>query len=131
MKRPTQILLTVDGIVNLVLGAALLLFPASSVTLLGLPQTNTYFYASILGAVLVGIGVALLVELFGAAGRIRGLGIGGAIAINVFGGGAVLAWLLAVPLPLPLRGKVVLWLIAVVVLGIALAELLSKSWKDQ
>ena len=130
MKRPTQILLTVDGIVNLVLGAALLLFPASSVTLLGLPQTNTYFYASILGAVLVGIGAALFIELFGAAGHIRGLGIGGAIAINVFGGGAVLAWLLAVPLALPLRGKVVLWLIAVVVLGIALAELLSKTWKD-
>jgi hypothetical protein len=71
MKRTHRVLLGIDGIVNLALGAALLLFPAGLVGLLGLPPTSTYFYASILGAVILGIGVALLLELNGATSRIR------------------------------------------------------------
>ncbi len=65
MKSGHRILLASDGIVNLVLGTLLLLFPAGLVELLGLPLTNTYFYASILGAVIFGIGLALLLELYG------------------------------------------------------------------
>ena len=129
MKSKHKALLAIDGIVNLVLGAILLSFPAGLVKLLGLPLTNTYFYASILGAVIFGIGVALLLELYGAPSRIRGLGLGGAIAINLCGGGALLVWLLAVPLRIPLRGQVILWVVGIFVVIIGLAEIATKSWR--
>jgi hypothetical protein len=129
MKSKHKVLLAIDGIVDLVLGAILLFFPAGLVELLGLPLTNTYFYASILGAVIFGIGVALLLELYGAPSRIRGLGLGGAIAINFCGGGALVVWLLAVPLSIPLRGHIILWVVAIVVLIIGLAEIATKSYR--
>jgi hypothetical protein len=129
MKTTHRILLAIDAAVNLALGAVLLCFPAGLVGLLGLPQTNTYFYASILGAVILGIGVALCVELAGARKGARGLGLGGAIAINFCGGGALAVWLLFVPLTLPLRGLIVLWTVAVLVVGIGVVELASKPWR--
>jgi hypothetical protein len=129
MKHRYKILLAVDGIVNLVLGAVLLLSPAGLIELLGLPSSSTYFYASILGAVIFGIGLALLLELYGAPSRIRGLGLGGAIAINLCGGGAVLVWLLTGVLSLPLRGQLILWTAGILVLVIGVAEIAAKSWK--
>jgi len=77
MSPAEKRLLIIDAAVNLVLGMLLLLFPAGIVALLGLPPTNTDFYASILGAVLFGIGIALLIERYGASRNIRGLGFGG------------------------------------------------------
>ena len=131
MNFKHKVLLFIDGIVNLLLGVILLFFPAGLLDLLGLPPTNTYFYASILGAVIFGIGVALLLELYGFQKRVRGLGLGGAIAINLCGGGALMVWLVAVPLSVPLLGKVILWIAAAVVLIIGLVELVAKSWKYQ
>ena len=132
MKSKHKVLLAIDGVVNLILGAILLFFPAGLVELLGLPPTSTYFYASILGAVIFGIGVALLLEMHGAPSRIRGLGLGGAIVINICGGGgALLVWLLAVPLSIPLRGQVILWVVAALVLIIGIAEIVAKSWRDE
>lgn len=129
MKNKHRVLLFIDGCINLILGVILLFFPAGIVELLGLPHTHTYFYASILGAVIFGIGLALLIELYGASSHVRGLGLGGAIAINLCGGGALLAWLVFVPLSIPLHGRVILWIVATLVLIIGLAELVSKSWK--
>ena len=129
MKSKHKILLAVDGIVNLALGAILLFFPAGLLAFIGLPNTSTFFYTSILGAVIFGIGLALFIELLYAPAKARGLGLGGAIAINFCGGGVLLVWLVAVPLNIPLRGQIILWLVAVIVLAIGGAELLSKSWK--
>lgn len=127
----TRYLLAIDAGANLVLGGILLWLPAGSVRLLGLPSTSTYFYASILGAVLVGIGVALAVELFGAPHGRRGLGLGGAIAINLCGGGALAFWLVFVPLNIPTRGFIVLWSVAILVVGIGVVELATRSWKHE
>lgn len=129
MKRKHKILLTIDGILNLLLGVILLLFPAGIVKILGLPATNTFFYASILGAVIFGIGIALFIEVCGASAQVRGLGLGGAIAINLSGGGALVAWLVAAPPDIPLRGQIILWAVAVLVIGIGVAETLVRSWK--
>jgi hypothetical protein len=129
MKTKHRILLAIDALVNLLLGGILLGFPAGFVGFLGLPSTNTYFYASILGAVIFGIGIALAAELYGAPHGVRGLGLGGAIAINLCGGGVLAGWLVFVPLDIPCRGFIVLWSVAVLVLGIGLAELVMKSWK--
>ncbi|NNL76349.1 MAG: hypothetical protein HKO68_08445, partial [Desulfobacterales bacterium] len=90
---------------------------------------NTNFYPVILGAVLFGIGIALLIERYGAHKDIRGLGLGGAIAINLCGAGVLLTWLLVSPLDIPLRGYIILWSIAIIVLIVGLAELIAKTWR--
>ncbi len=131
MRTKHKTLLLVDGAVNLVLGVVLLLFPVGVANLMGLPPTSTNFYPSILGAVLAGIGVALLVERFGADKGVRGLGLGGAIAINVCGAGALLVWLLVVPFDIPARGYAVLWTVAILVLVIAGIEVFTRSWRSQ
>ncbi|MBN1615461.1 MAG: hypothetical protein JW950_13430 [Deltaproteobacteria bacterium] len=131
VKAKHRVLLAIDAFVNLLLGVLLLSFPAGLPELLGLPPTDTYFYATILGGVIFGIGIALCMELWGARQGVRGLGLGGAIAINVCGAGVLLIWLLLGGLDLPLRGQIILWGVAVVVLGIGIAEIAARSWKCQ
>jgi len=126
MRPADKRLLVIDALVNLALGVLLLLFPAGIVALLGLPPTNTDFYASILGAVLLGIGVALLVECYGEQKGLRGLGLEGAITINFCGAGVLLLWLLLVPFDITLRGKLTLWSIAVGVIAIGIIELIAR-----
>ena len=107
----------------------LLLFPAGLGTLLGLPQTNTTFYPTILGEVIFGIGMALLVEVYGGHNNVHGLGLAGAIAINFIGGGILMLWLLFGQFDIPTRGRVILWSVAVIVLLIGIIEVFSKSWQ--
>ena len=129
MTKKQKTLLIIDGIVNLVLGLLLLLFPLGIAEQLGVPVSDLDFYPTILGAVIFGIGIALLIEAYGASRGVRGLGLGGAIAINMCGATALLVWLVVSPLGIPMRGYIVLWSIAIIVLLIGLAELLTKSWK--
>jgi hypothetical protein len=129
MGKKHALLLTIDGIINLALGILLLLFPLGMAELLSLPQSTVNFYPTILGAVIFGIGIALLIERYGHTRNIRGLGLGGAIAINLCGAIALLVWLVSTPLNIPLRGYVILWSIAVIVLLIGIIEILAKSWK--
>ena len=131
MESKHKALLVVDGIVNLILGLLLILYPVGIVELLGLPPNNTHFYPFILGAVLFGIGIALLIERYGEQRKVRGLGLGGAIAINLSGAGALVLWLVISPFSLPIRGRVILWSVAIVVLTIAFAEIVTKSWQYQ
>jgi len=129
MKKKVQLLLAADAIINLLLGLLLLLFPSGLHEFLGLPPISAYFYTSILGGVIFGIGIALYLEWQGGSKGFRGLGLGGAIAINLCGGGVLLFWLLLGNLNLPLRGQLTLWVVAILVLGIGLVELFSKSWR--
>jgi hypothetical protein len=131
MGSKHKTLLVIDAIINLVLGVLLLFFPLGVVELFGLPFTNTNFYPSILGAVLFGVGVALLIERYGASKNIRGLGLGGAIAINLCGAGALLLWLLIGPFDIPYRGNVILWSIAIIVLIVGFVEIIAKSWRHE
>jgi hypothetical protein len=129
MELKHKILLFVDGIINVTLGVILLLFPLGIADFLGLPITSTKFYPSILGAVLFGIGIALFIEILGFSRKVRGLGIGGAIAINMIGALVLVFWLLFGSLSIPIRGQIVLWAVGIVVLVIALFELFTKSWQ--
>jgi len=122
MKMSTRTLLIIDGLVNLFLGVLLLLFPMGMASLLGVPAPESNFYPSILGAVLVGVGIALMIDAYGASVGIHGLGLAGAITINFCGAGVLLAWLICVPPHLPLRGRVILWTIAIGVLVIGAVE---------
>jgi hypothetical protein len=129
VQKKHQILLTVDGIVNLIIGAFLLLFPFGMAQVLGVPISSVNFYPTILGGVIFGIGIALLIERYGFKKKIRGLGLGGAIAINFCGAMILLLWLLIYPLDIPVRGYMILWLIAIIVFLVGFIELIVKSWK--
>lgn len=116
-------LLTADAVINLALGALLLVFPTGLVSALGIPAAEPAFYPSILGAVLFGIGIALVVE------RVRGasgLGLAGAISINLCGGLVLAGWLVFGALALPLRGRLLLWALVVVLVGISSLELVAS-----
>jgi hypothetical protein len=128
VEKHHEILLTIDGIVNIGLGILLLLLPVGTAEMLGVPRSNLDFYPTILGGVILGIGVALLVERFGYSHSIRGLGLGGAIAINFCGATTLLVWLLSGTLTIPVRGSIFLWFIVIIVYGLGVAEILSKSW---
>ena len=61
----TTKLLIIDAIINFILGILLLLsipFPEQMTEFLGVPKIQQAFYPSILGGVLIGVGVALLLE---------------------------------------------------------------------
>jgi hypothetical protein len=131
MKAKSKTLLLIDGIVNLLVGILLLLFPLGMAQLLGVPLPNINFYPTLLGAVIFGIGIALLLEAYGERRGIHGLGLAGAVAINFCAAGVLTIWLISAPLSLPLRGYIILWTIAGVVLAIGFIELISKSWKYQ
>lgn len=117
MQRP---LLLADAVINLGLGALLLLYPQWLVETLGMPEVANTFFPNVLGGVLFGIGLALLIAYRGGA---QGLGLDGAIAINLCGAGVVVGWLVIAPQAIPSRGKITLWIIALVVIGIGLIEL--------
>jgi len=131
MRTTSKTLIIIDGIVNLLLGILLLLFPTGIIDLLGLPETNSNFYPSILGAVLFGIGLALFSEVFGFTKNFRGLGLGGAILINLMGSIVLIIWLLFGSLSIPLKGQIILWSVGVVVFLIGLVEIITKSWNYQ
>ena len=123
MRSRRDLLLAVDGAINLALGVALVAFPRGLVRALGIPTVENAFYPSVLGGVLVGIGIALFLERRGRRSGPVGLGLAGAVAINLCGG-LVLAWWLALGgLDLPLRGRVFLWALVVLLVGLSGVEL--------
>ena len=129
MNRST--LLKADAAINLILGILLMVFPAGLVKALGIPMSVPPFYATILGGVLFGIGLALLVECYRKSNRFVGLGLGGAIAINLCGGFVLAAWLLSDRLTLPLRGHIFLWFLVLLLVGISILEGLSRLRKGK
>jgi hypothetical protein len=121
-------LLELDGIGNVLLGLPLLLFPRLVSEFLGLPDTGSSLYPVVLGAVFVGIGVALLLQRFQPS--FGGLGLGGAMSINLIFGLVLGGWLLLSDADLPLRGVAVLAVLALVLVGISAAEAVSLSRRD-
>jgi hypothetical protein len=120
MTRTT--LLKADAAINLILGILLMAFPAGLVKALGIPLAESSFYPTILGGVLFGIGLALLIECYRKSNRFTGLGLGGAIAVNLCGGFVLAVWLLSNQLILPLRGHILLWFLVLLLVGISQLE---------
>ena len=121
--QPTKAVLLVDAAINLFLGLLLLIFSETLVEFLGVPATEQSFYPNILGGVLFGIGVALLIECFRSPNGLVGLGLGGAIAINLCGGLVLVFWLITGNLSIPIRGQIFLWTLAVNLVAISSIEL--------
>jgi hypothetical protein len=131
MKSKFNLLLLIDGLVNLLLGILLLSFPLGTGEFFGVPQPAFAFYPTILGGVLFGVGIALLLEYLKIDPKFSGLGLGGAIAINFCGAGVLVLWLIFGKLNLPLRGTLILWLIAVLVFGIGICEVIARPWRQE
>ncbi len=117
-------ILIIDAVINFVLGILLLLFSPRIVDFLGVPSSTSAFYPNILGAVFIGITIALTVGVLqNRSGRHSGLGVIGAIAINLCGGLVLSMWLLFGQLGLPGRGFILLWSLVAVLSGVSIVEL--------
>ncbi|MEJ2568031.1 MAG: hypothetical protein P8Z50_04050, partial [candidate division WOR-3 bacterium] len=80
---------------------------------------------NILGAALIGIAIALLIEAFKKEKSIyTGLGLTGAISINLCGGVVLTLWLIFGGLKIPLRGQIFLWTLAFILVIISSVELI-------
>jgi hypothetical protein len=130
MRARDRIVLLADAVIDIGLGLPLLFLSGELAALLGLPEPRPPFYASILGALLVGIGIAMIIECRGTRLRSGGLGLGGALTINVCGAVALAVWLARGTLELPLRGSILLWATVVIVGGLSVLELSLYSRRE-
>lgn len=120
-KRTT---LLIDASINFILGVLLLAYSPKLVDLLGMPECDNFFYPNILGAVFIGITIALIIEAFKKnVNRFVGLGLIGAISINLSGGLVLLLWLLFGGLNLPLKGLIFLWVLDILLVVVSSVEL--------
>ena len=115
-----DLLLLADALLFLAMGAILAVFPAGTVTALGLPSGQSGFYRRLLGAVLIGIGLALMMNALPSG--LYGLGLDGAIAVNLSIALAVAILLLTGARKTPARGKRLLWLLVLVLVGLSAVD---------
>ena len=121
--------LLIDALINLILGILLLAFSKPVTDFLGVPYSETYFYPNILGAILIGIAVALVIEYRRKPGDLAGLGLGGAVAMNLCAGFVLASWLIFGNLNLPLKGSLFLWSLVIILVGISSVELIVHKKK--
>lgn len=123
-----RIVLVVDAIINFALGLLLLVFSSPVVRTLGVPPSASNFYPNILGAVFIGITIALLIAAYAKEPlRYAGLGIVGAVSINLCGGIVLALWLIFGSLEIPTRGAFFLWALVVVLIILSGVELVHFS----
>ena len=124
-------LLLIDSFINLVLGILLIIFPIGLAHWIGLPIPATRFYVNILGAVFIGIALALAWEARRGSNNheLVGLGVVGAAAINLCGGAMLAVWLITGKLDLTLAGSIFLWLLVILLVGISALELIAHKRK--
>ena len=127
MKK--RIVLLIDASINFILGILLLTFSPFIVQLLGVPSADNHFYPTILGGIFMGITIALVFEAFKKQNNVTGLGLVGAVCINISGGLVLLFWLLFGHLELPLKGFVFLWTLDILLLVISSVELIVNLKK--
>ena len=120
-----KMILFVDAIINFVLGVLLLIFSPEIASWLGVPLSSTSFYPNILGAIFIGITIALLIDVKGKKDNGNmGLGLLGAISINLCGGTMLALWLILGDLELPVRGFIILWTIVIILIIVSVTELI-------
>ncbi|MGB3341135.1 MAG: hypothetical protein WBB37_06610 [bacterium] len=118
-----SIVLLVDAMVNFFLGMLLVVFPAEIFEFIGLPLTDHAFYPTILGAVLIGIAIALILEFNRKPAGMVGLGLGGAIAINLCAAFVLCFWLLNGKLAVSISGHIILWILVIILVLISAFEI--------
>jgi len=115
-----------DAIINLILGVLLLFYTTDLAKFFGVPLVENYFYPNILGGIFIGIAIALYVETRKIDTTITsGLGLTGAISINLSGGFVLLFWLLFRNMEIPLRGQIFLWTLDILLIVLSCIELFN------
>jgi len=118
-------LLFVEAVFKAVGGVFLVLVPGLTIGFFGLPRSDGNFWPRMLGALLLGLGLASLLQ-----GTLRaqgGLGLTGSIAVNLTVT-AVLGSLLILGKTTPTRrGRFTLWCLMIVLTLLSLAELAFAS----
>ena len=126
-----KVILLVDALINFLLGVLLLIFPPAVVNFLGIPTSSTGFYPSILGSIFIGITVALILGATQTKSRRNtGLGLMGAISINLCGGLTLAFWLVFGRLKIPTKGYVLLWALVAILFAVSLFELFRSNQSE-
>ena len=119
-------ILLFDGIINFILGILLVLYSEDLAGFLGIPNVESSFYPNILGGVFIGIALALYLEARRKTTKVtNGLGLIGAIGINLCGGFVLLLWLIFGHLHIPVKGRILLWCLDILLMVISSTELIS------
>jgi hypothetical protein len=117
----------IDAIINFVLAFLLGIYPKDVIGFLGLPVVSNPFYASILGGVFFGIGIALLISRSEKNKSADGLGLRGAMVINLSGGFVLALWLMFGSLDVPIHGKIVMWSLVGILFVLSAVELFTQK----
>gem|GEM_PF-796907 len=102
-------------------GLLLILIPGLTIKLLGLPRTANRFWPRMLGAILIGLAIASLLE--GSLQAKSGLGLAGSIAINLSGIAVLGSLLILGRTTTAKRGRLVLWLVVAGLIVLACSNL--------
>ena len=109
--------------VGLKLGCGLILglFPVSTQRLFGLPPSAGAFWPRLLAAILVGTGLATVLQAVIKPGS--GLGLAGSMAINLTAAAVVTGQLMMRRAASTRRGNATLWTLVITLAGLSLVEL--------
>lgn len=116
-----QQFLWIEACLKLAGGLALVTAPRVLAQLLGLPSADDRFWPRLLGAVLIGLAAASLIE--SRSPGAGGLGLAGSIAINLAGAAMIGALLILRRAGNTRRGRLVLCLIAALLAILSLVEI--------
>lgn len=90
-----------------------------------IPGSSSSFYPNILGGIFIGISISIFLEVFRGEEVVRkGLGLMGAISINLCGGTVLILWLLCGNLDIPAKGYIFLWSLAIILVIVSIIELI-------
>jgi hypothetical protein len=117
----SQQLLWIETLLKLAGGLTLVLLPLTTARLLGLPVAASGFWPRMLGAVLVGLAGATFVE--GSTSGSKGLGLGGAVVVNLACAAVLSALLVLGRAAATSRGRVILWALVVLLSVLSLFEI--------
>jgi hypothetical protein len=121
--KPRRYILLLDAAINFILGLLLIAYTPRLARILGVPVVESGFYPNILGGIFIGIALALIIEAFKKSLDTSGLGLLGAICINLCGAAVLLFWLILGNLDLPPRGTIFLWSLDMLLIVLSSAEL--------
>jgi hypothetical protein len=116
-----QYLLWIEVALKLGSGLILGVFSVTSPRLFGLPPSASTFWPRLLAGVLVGVGLATILQATIAPGR--GLGLAGLMAINLVAAALVTGQLVMGRTITTRRGKATLWALVITLTGLSLVEL--------
>jgi hypothetical protein len=113
-------LLWLETLLKFVPGALLALAPIATLRVLGLPRPDTGFWPRLCGVLLVGIAGALFLE---GTSRGHGLGLAGAIIINLSGASLLATLLVLEAGPDSARGRATVWLVVCALVTLSVFEI--------